>query len=72
MVGRLVQLGSAIIIASIRIAILVGVLHRATQASWQKLTIIASFVVLGLLIAPHLLGHRARPHPLLRARPSVQ
>jgi hypothetical protein len=66
MVGRLVKLGSAIVIASIRIAILVAVLHRATRASWQQLTIIAAGVVLGLLIAPHLLGHRARSHPLLR------
>jgi hypothetical protein len=69
MLGRIVKLGSAAVIASIRIAILVAVLHRATRASWQQLTIIASSVVLSLLIAPHLLGHRARPHPLLRARP---
>ena len=69
MLGRIVKLGSAAIIASIRIAILVGVLHHATQASWQQLTIIATGVVLSLLIAPHLIGHHARPHPLLRGRP---
>jgi carbon starvation protein CstA len=69
MIRRSVQLGSATIIASIRIAILVGVLHRTTQASWQKLTIITSCVVLGLVIAPHLIGHRARQQPLLPARP---
>jgi hypothetical protein len=66
MVGRLVKLGSAAVIASIRIAILVAVLHRATRVSWQQLTIIAACVVFGLLIAPHLIGHRARPHTLLR------
>jgi hypothetical protein len=68
MFGRSVKLVRAIIIASLRILILVGVLHRTTQASWQKLTIVAALVVLGLLIAPHLIGHRTRPHPLLRAR----
>jgi hypothetical protein len=69
MVGQLVKLSSAAIIASIRISILVGMLHRATRASWQKLSVIASFVVLGILIAPHLIGHRAPLHPFLRARP---
>jgi predicted PurR-regulated permease PerM len=65
----LVKRGSETFIASIRIAILVAVLHHATQASWQKLSVIASFVVLGILIAPHLIGHRAPLHPFLRARP---
>ena len=69
MLGRIVKLGSATVIASIRIGILVGVLHRVTRVSWQKLMVIASCVVLGILIAPHLLGHRARLHPFLRARP---
>jgi hypothetical protein len=66
-IRRSVQLVRAIIVASIRITILVSVLHRGTHANWRKLTTVASLAVLGLLIAPHLIGHRARHHAPRRA-----
>ena len=69
MFGRSVQLVRAIIVAGIRITILVGVLHRGTQASWRKLSIVASLAVLGLVIAPYLIGHRTQPHAPWRVRP---
>lgn len=58
--GRMFQLVWAIIVAGIRISILISVLHRATRASWRRLTIIAAIVVFGLELAPLLIEEHSR------------